>query len=203
MNKIAEIENKLKLVIPAELYSKESYSAERRKILLLFSSVLDSYAKFKDIPYKKQINVLVSIEKSCYKKAVDKCSEEAIYVDWSNDKFKYMYSLICSRVSKNLDTSSEVMDSFLIENIINSSVDVSKIGEMSSDDMSTKNKELKEQLNSRRSQKVKQKTTSMYTCRNCKSRECTIRSQQMKSLDEGATLILNCVNCGFRFMISS
>lgn len=203
MEGIIKIHNELKLVIPAELYSKELYSKERRQILLLLGSILDSYSKFKEISYKKQLDVLVSIEHSCYKKAVDKCSEEAIYVDWSNDKFKYMYSLICSRVSKNLDTNSEVMDSFLIENIINSSIDVTKLGGMSSDDMSDKNKELKEQLNSRRSQKVKQKTTSMYTCRNCKSRECTIRSQQMKSLDEGATLILNCVNCGFRFMIGS
>lgn len=203
MERIDKIQNELKLVIPAELYSMELYSKERRQILLLLGSILDSYSKFKELPYKKQLDVLVTIEQSCYKKAVDKCSEEAIYVDWSNDKFKYMYSLICSRVSKNLDTNSEVMDSFLIENIINSSIDVTKLGGMSSDDMSDKNKELKEQLNSRRSQKVKQKTTSMYTCRNCKSRECTIRSQQMKSLDEGATLILNCVNCGFRFMIGS
>ncbi len=203
MDKLVEFENKLKLVIPTELYSKPEYSKERRQIILLFGSILDSYPQFKSLTYSNQTNILISIENSCYQKTIDKCSEEAIYVDWSNDKFKYLYSLICSRVSKNMDVTSEVMDSYLISNIINSSIDVTKIGEMSSDDMSNKNKEIKDQLNSRRNQKVKQKTTSLYTCRNCKSRECTVRSQQMKSLDEGATLILNCVNCGFRFMIGS
>lgn len=202
MNKLAVSENKLKLVLPLEVYEGE-YTQERRQILLLFCNILDNYAKFKEIDYSKQTNIVINIEESCFKKTIEKSSEEAIYIDWSNSRFKYLYSLICSRVSKNLDINSEVLDTYLIDSIISNDIDVSKLGGLSSDDMSKKNETIKEQLNNRRGQKIKQKTTSMYRCRNCGGRECTIRTQQMRSLDEGATLILNCVTCGFRFLIGS
>ena len=106
-------------------------------------------------------------------------------------------------MSKNLDINSEVLDTYLIDSIISNDIDINKIGSMSSDDMSKKNEVIKEQLNNRRGQKIKQKTTSLYRCRNCGSRQCTVRMQQMRSLDEGATLILNCVTCGFRFLVGS
>lgn len=201
--KFISLENSLKLTIPLDLYKNEEYSKERRQIVLLFAETLDKYAKFKNIKYDEQLKILVNVEKSCYSKALEKSMEEAIYVDWSNEKFKYLYSLICSRVSKNLDIESEVKDTYLIDKIISKDIDINKIGNMSSDDMSVRNTELKEQLNNRRGQKIKQKTTNMYVCRNCKGRECTIRQQQMRSLDEGTTLILNCTNCGFRFMIGA
>jgi DNA-directed RNA polymerase subunit M/transcription elongation factor TFIIS len=202
MDKLAISENKLKLVLPVEVYNGE-YTQERRQIILLFCNILDSYEKFKEMDYSKQTDIVINIEKSCFKKTIESCTEEAIYIDWSNNKFKYLYSLICSRVSKNLDINSEVLDTFLIDSIISNGIDINKIGNMSSDDMSKKNEVIKEQLNNRRGQKIKQKTTSLYRCRNCGGRQCTIRTQQMRSLDEGATLILNCVTCGFRFLIGS
>jgi DNA-directed RNA polymerase subunit M/transcription elongation factor TFIIS len=202
MNKLAISENKLKLVLPLEVYEGD-YTQERRQILLLFCNILDNYEKFKELDYTNQTNIVINIEKSCFKKTIEKSSEEAIYIDWSNSRFKYLYSLICSRVSKNLDINSEVLDTYLIDSIISNDIDITKLGGMSSDDMSKKNEVIKEQLNNRRGQKIKQKTTSMYRCRNCGGRECTIRTQQMRSLDEGATLILNCVTCGFRFLIGS
>jgi DNA-directed RNA polymerase subunit M/transcription elongation factor TFIIS len=201
--KIIDLENSLRLTIPLDMYKEEGYSKERRQIILLFAQILDKYDKFKTINYTEQLDILVKIEKSCYAKSLEKSTEEAIYIDWSNEKFKYLYSLICSRVSKNLDINSEVKDTHLLDKIISKELDINKIGSMSSDDMSVRNTELKEQLNNRRGQKIKQKTTNMYVCRNCKGRECTIRQQQMRSLDEGTTLILNCTNCGFRFMIGA
>jgi len=203
MDKVIQINNSLKLTIPCELYINSKYSKERREIMLMFANILDNYSKFKEIDYDCQIDILTRVEKSCFDKAVAKAGEDAIYVDWTNERFKYLYSLICSRVSKNLDSNSEVKDTYLIDNIISGTINIDNLGGMSSDDISMKNNELKEQLNSRRNQKIKQKTTNMYTCRNCKGRECTIRMQQMRSLDEGTTLILNCINCGFRFMIGS
>lgn len=203
MDRIIQNENNLKLTIPYELYNNSKYSKERREIIIMFASIFDNYSKFKEIKYDEQVNILIRVEKSCFDKSVSKAGEDAIYVDWSNERFKYLYSLICSRVSKNLDCDSEVKDTYLLDNIVKGSIDIDVLGGMSSDDISMKNNELKEQLNSRRNQKIKQKTTNMYTCRNCKGRECTIRMQQMRSLDEGTTLILNCVNCGFRFMIGS
>ncbi len=193
--------NELRLTLPMETYEGE-YNVPRRRTLLMFASILDECPKFKELDYAKQRTILVEMERSCFLKTLAKCKETAIYPDWSNDKLVYMYSLIASRVSKNLDVSSEVQENFLIEAIISGDCSAEDVASLSSEEMSPEmvNK-IKEQIASRRSQKIKQKTTNMYTCRNCKSRECTIRTQQMRSLDEGFTIILNCVNCGYRFMV--
>ena len=61
MNKLAVSENKLKLVLPLEVYEGE-YTQERRQILLLFCNILDNYAKFKEIDYSKQTNIVINIE---------------------------------------------------------------------------------------------------------------------------------------------
>jgi DNA-directed RNA polymerase subunit M/transcription elongation factor TFIIS len=195
--------NGLKLTLPVELYSDKEYTKERRRTVLLFGELLDNSEDFKKLSYSAQMSILIAIEISCFNKVISKCKEDAIYVDWSNPNFTYLYSLICSRVSKNLDASAEVNSDYLVKGLSDKSVKASSLGEMSSEELCPGSvSAIINQLNTRRSQKLKQKTTNMYTCRNCKGRECTIRTQQMRSLDEGFTIILNCVNCGFRFMVS-
>jgi DNA-directed RNA polymerase subunit M/transcription elongation factor TFIIS len=195
--------NSLRITLPVELYLDNEYTKERRRTLLLFGELLDDSKDFKKLPFSEQLSALISIELSCFNKVIAKCKEDAIYVDWSNPNFTYLYSLICSRVSKNLDASAEVDSDYLVKGLSDKSVEASGLGEMSSEELCPGSvSAIINQLNTRRSQKLKQKTTNMYTCRNCKGRECTIRTQQMRSLDEGFTIILNCVNCGFRFMTS-
>lgn len=196
-----DFENSLRLTLPIELY-EEPYNQERRKTVLMFASILDSSPQFKKIKYSDQTKILVDIEKSCFDKTVSKCKEEAIFVDWSNSKLVYLYSLIASRVSKNLDSSSEVEDDFLIDSIIRKENDPSVLASLSSEDLSPSDtNQIKEKLDKRRGQKLIQKTTTMYTCRNCRGRNCTMRTQQMRSLDEGFSIILNCITCGYRFIV--
>lgn len=195
------LSNSLKLTLPMELYS-DPYCGHRRRVLLLFSSILDKDSKFKEIEYDDQISILINLEQSCFDKTLAKCKELALYVDWSNTKFTYMYSLITSRVSKNLDKESEVGDNYLISLITSNDIDSALVAELTSEELSpSKTKEIKEKLDKRREQKLVQKTTSMYTCRNCKGRQCTMRTQQMRSLDEGYSIILNCLTCGYRFIV--
>ena len=47
-------------------------------------------------------------------------------------------------------------------------------------------------------QKVEAMTDS-FTCRKCKSNECTYYQMQTRSADEPMTVFLQCVNCGNRW----
>ena len=44
--------------------------------------------------------------------------------------------------------------------------------------------------------------TDTFTCRKCKSKQCTYYLQQVKSADEPMTCFIQCVNCGNRWKTS-
>ncbi len=201
MNKITKTYNQLKLTLPLVAYG-DGYSKERRQVLLTICDILDKYPGFKQLSRNTQSSIVVEIENSCYDKLETKCAEEAIYKCWNNDRFVYLYSLICGRVISNLDMKGS--NDYIINAIINNSIDITKIGYMDSDSLNPSiRKKLLENINSRKNIKLKQKTTSLYTCKNCKMKNCSVRFQQMRSLDEGQSMILTCQNCGFRFIIGT
>lgn len=203
MSAMEALENSLKLTLPLELY-EEPYCFQRRKTILMFASILEEIPKFKNMPLSEQEEMLVTIEKSCFDKAVSKCKESAIYVDWVNEKFSYMYCLTVSRVSKNIDAGSEVGDSYLIDKLMSKQIKSEEVAMLSSADLvdPASIQEINEKLDKRRSSKIFEKTSSMYPCRNCKGRNCTVRTQQMRSIDEGFSIIVSCVTCGYRFIVN-
>lgn len=192
----------LLFTIPFDLYKDVDYSRERRRILLLLGSIVDKVEYFKQLPKSEQTSIIVSIEKSCYDKSVEKANDDMLYVNWSNMRFTQLYQTICTRVCENLDPASEVNSSWLLERIVNKEIDIDRIAWMSSEQLTDKTVDIKQLIELRRSQKLVYKTSTMYTCRNCKGRKCTIRTQQMRSLDEGFTIIATCTICGFRFMLA-
>lgn len=201
MDRIIENTNLLKLTLPLSSYGEE-YSKERRQVILTICEIMDKHEIFKELNRQKQRDIIMAIENSCYNKLKDKCSEEAIYKCWHNERFSYLYSLICGRVISNLDKDEN--NDYIIEAIVTNTIDVKQIGYMDSDSLNPSiRKQLLENINSRKNIKIKQKTTSLYTCRNCKMKNCSVRFQQMRSLDEGQSMILTCQNCGFRFIIGS
>jgi DNA-directed RNA polymerase subunit M/transcription elongation factor TFIIS len=202
MERIQSNTNSLNLTLPLEVYDNDEYSKERRQVILMLCSILDSYVEFKVLDRERQLDIVVAIEKSCFDKVKEKSNEDAIYRDWSNEKYVYLYSLICGRVGSNLD--ADTGNEYLINAIINDSIDIEKIGFMSSDELNPKiRKKINEDIEVRKNIKIKQKTTSLYTCRNCKSKKATCRAVQMKSLDEGKNLVLNCTVCSYRWIIST
>lgn len=199
---IEEQSKRLRFVLPWSCYTCDDYTVERRKILLLLGSVLDGVDIFKTQKREQQVDIILRIENSCYDKTVEKASDDMIYIGWDNPRFVHLYQLICSRVTKNLDPSSEVRSEWLINKVIHGDVNIDRIGWMSSEELTDKTMDIKQSIELRRSQKLVYKTSSLYACRNCKARACTVRTQQMRSLDEGFTIIATCTICGFRFMLS-
>jgi DNA-directed RNA polymerase subunit M/transcription elongation factor TFIIS len=128
-----------------------------------------------------------------------------IYINWENYKFSYSYQLCHNKITKNLDVDSEVNSSYLMNAILNDIInisDLSNIAEWTSDKLCPeKSNNIKQNLLLRNSQKLNYKTSSLYTCKNCKKRLVTIKAIQIKALDEGQNLSLTCVFCGFGWVV--
>ncbi|KAE9274875.1 hypothetical protein PR003_g29487 [Phytophthora rubi] len=45
------------------------------------------------------------------------------------------------------------------------------------------------------------KTSTLYCCRQCGRKETAERSAQMRSLDEGETLIITCTWCSYKWFV--
>lgn len=79
-------------------------------------------------------------------------------------------------------------------------VDPANVGFMSSEEMFPgKTKQIREEIELRRNQKIKRKTSSRYQCGNCKQRKTIIEERQTRSFDEAGTTFITCVNCDHRW----
>lgn len=203
IKKYQNIKNNLKFTIPVDIYKDNSYNKNRRSILLLISNILQKNKKFKKLNFEIQSDIIINIELSCYNHTLNKSDELLIYQSWDNEKFEYLYYLTCNKVTKNLDPDSEVNSEYLINLILNNEIDITQIGSMTSEDLCPdKSINIKENLNLRNNQEIKVKTSTLYTCRNCNHKEVTIKSVQIRALDESASLSLTCQFCKFNWVIS-
>jgi DNA-directed RNA polymerase subunit M/transcription elongation factor TFIIS len=190
--------------LPFTLDSKVYQTADkpRRIVMLMIGKVLDRHSAFKRLTREEQSQWVEEIENSCMHKALEKAKEDRLYVDWENPRFTYNYQLIVSRVSKNLDIDSEVNSEWLFNEILSGEIDREIIASLSSEQLTNKSSDIQAMIDLRRKQKLNYKTSTLYTCKNCKGRKCTVHTQQTRSLDEGFTIVCNCTICGHRFMMS-
>lgn len=202
-NEIENIKKKSNFTISSNKYKDKSYCKERMSIILLIASILQKNKEFKNKNRNEQNDIIINIELSCYNSCIKQSNELLIYIDWKNSKFKYLYQLLCNKITKNLDNESEVGESYLINKVINGEIDINNIADMSSDNLCpTKSENIKQNLILRNSQKLNYKTSTLYTCKNCGKKEVIIRMVQIKSLDEGQNISLKCVFCNYNWMIS-
>lgn len=191
----------LKFVIPIELCKDESYNPIRRSILILLANLIDSLLN----PYFNQserTDIIVTIEASCYNKALDKCTKLMIIKSWNNIRFENIYRIYTNNVTKNLDNDSEVKNNYLLQQIINKTINLSRIAFLSNIELfPEKSIHIIDKFNKRTQQNIKRKTTSLYTCRNCKEKCATMYEIQLRRIDEAANTKLCCVFCGNTWII--
>jgi DNA-directed RNA polymerase subunit M/transcription elongation factor TFIIS len=199
---IEQSKNKRKFIIPKKLYEDPNYCKERLNIILMIAGILEKNKDFKNKMKKIQDIIIIGIEESCYNATIKKATEEMIYINGENYKFSYSYQLCHNKITKNLDVDSEVNSSYLIDKIINDTIDLSNIAEWTSNKLCPdKSDNIKQKLILRNSQKLNYKTSSLYTCKNCKKRSVTIHEFQARACDEGSNLSLTCLFCGFGWVV--
>lgn len=188
----------MSFVLPISVYENELYNDLRRGYLLLIASLLEEYLIEGDI--NDHCNMIIAIEKSCYDHAVEIAEYELLNPDFVISAFEHLYRTRVMRITKNLDINSEVGDEHLATCLLSGVIDPIKISKLDNKELSPlHNMKLINQLNERLNQKITLKTSSLYRCRQCGHKETTIRSVQMRALDEGESLIISCTFCGYKW----
>lgn len=185
-------------VLPVAVYQDPSYTTLRRGYILLIASIISEYLIEGDVNDHQAM--ILTLEKSCYDHALEVAEYELLTPDFNTPTFEQLYRSKVTRVTKNLDFSSEVGDEHLATCLLNGLIDPATVSKLDNKDLSPlHNLKLLETLNIRLNQKITLKTSSLYKCRQCGHKETTIRSVQMRSLDEGESLILDCIFCGYKW----
>lgn len=190
----------MSLVLPISLYEDASYNDLRRGYLLLIASLVSEYLIEGDA--NDHIEMITAVEKSCYDHSIEIADYELLTPDFAIPAFEQLYRTRVMRITKNLDINSEVGDEHLATGLLDGSIDAATVSKLPNKDLSPlHNEKFFEVLNTRLNQKISVKTSTLYRCRKCGRRETTIRSAQMRSLDEAESLIITCAYCSYRWFL--
>jgi DNA-directed RNA polymerase subunit M/transcription elongation factor TFIIS len=175
------------------------YNVIRRAKALLF---ITAFKEHKDIKISKNNiqQIIIDIENACFNYTINKANEENIPSDWSNDLFTEIYHAICAKIYSNISKNAGVYNNYLVNNILNNMIDITKLPYMSSQELfPEKYKDLISKLEASKNVTRTIKTTSMYKCRRCHKNECTEENRYNRSLDEGVNLTITCMSCGYQW----
>ena len=117
---------------------------------------------------------------------------------WSNQYFVQIYADRLRSIYTNLKSNKE-----LLRKLQDKEIKAHRLSYMSHQEMNPESwKDLIEQKEIRDKHKydpVLEASTDEFTCRRCKSTQCTYYQLQTRSADEPMTTFVSCINCGNRW----
>ena len=158
--------------------------------------------RFKD-DYDRIEDIIEQIEVGCNNAAIRQSHEDHVSpINWSNEDFRMIYSAIFFKVSQNLDPKSPVGSKYLINRIHKGKIDLSELAAYKSDDLCPeKSRKIIEEKNRRLNETIDHKVTERYSCPNCKKNRAQYKQVQLRSLDEGYNTSLDCMECGWHWVV--
>ena len=143
------------------------------------------------------------IEKSIYDYTKQISKKRNILPLWTNSIFKKIYLNKSISLYSNIDTNSYICNKSLITKILKNKIDISKIAFMSFQELFPEHsKEFLDEKYKREKLMYEDKQESMtdqFKCGRCKQRKCTYYELQTRSADEGMTIFITCLSCGWRW----
>jgi DNA-directed RNA polymerase subunit M/transcription elongation factor TFIIS len=193
-------------ILPDTYYSSQ-YNNIRRSHVIVIGCCLRNYEPFCALPMDIQESHIRKIERSCYNHTCLTADKKNVPRNWKNDNFQTLYNIITYKIQKNISYSKDDIGSeHLINRIINNEVDVDNIGKMKSNELRPeKTKDIYDDIEYRKSIEVVKKYSTQHVCFKCGGRKTTETEIQMRSLDEGSTIIITCEmeNCSNVWKLSS
>ena len=155
-------------------------------------------------------NIRTSINKICsnekkskhleigiYNYAINEAKNRKIVKKWDNPYFTQIYTDRVKTILRNIRKSEKLL------NILLNSKKPHEIAFMTHQEMdTTKWQSIIEDKIKRDKNKYETKmeaSTDTFTCRRCKSKECTYYQMQTRSADEPMTTFVTCINCNNRW----
>lgn len=181
-------------VLLQDIYYKGAYNNARRSRIILIGCCMRQYAPFCELPFKRQESYIRKIERSCYNAACTVSDKKNISRNWQNENFQTIYNGIAYRVQKNLLWSKDDPGSdYMINLITTGAFDVNNIGKVGSRELRpSKTQPIYDEIERRKQQAVVKKYSSQHECFKCGGRKTTEIERQIRSLDEGATIFVQC-----------
>ena len=135
-----------------------------------------------------------NLEKGLYNYAINEAKNRKIVKKWDNPYFAQIYTDRAKTVMINLNKSKQ-----LLENLLKST----KPHEFAFMTHQEMNSEKWQDIINNKMKRDKSKyetkmeaSTDTFTCRRCKSKECTYYQMQTRSADEPMTTFVTCLECG-------
>lgn len=185
---INSILNREDNLIPLDnLYTK------RKKIIQLFSNIIND------------IDINRKIEMSIYNYTINRCKIRDIFAMWEAPEFCEIYNSKSRSLYTNLDKTSYVKNTVLLDKVINGEIDPEKIAFMSPIELYPEVWMDIIEENERREKMIaennKGAATDMFRCPNpkCRQKKATYTEVQTRSADEPMTIFLTCLVCGKRW----
>lgn len=141
-----------------------------------------------------------TIEKSIFNNCIKEAGERNIVKKWDNKYFVLLYMNRFRSIWFNINSTSYVSNTTLLEKIKDGSVKCRSIGSITHQEMEpSKWHTLIEQKMIRNKNKYstnKSGASEEFMCRKCGKRETNYHQVQTRSADEPMTTFVTCLNCG-------
>ena len=180
--------------VPPSFYNSPQYAEPRADVLRRLSTLVVDHCNVRgDILY----GYTIALEKACFNKTLQKCSEKNIFKSWDVSEFTIVYSQITFNLITLLEDQYDIFASFISR-------------ERSADDLLCIEapdlrpdiyEAIRKEIDMRKMQKITNKITNMYTCSMCGGNECTSYKVQMRAGDEGANTSITCTTCLHKWII--
>jgi len=167
----------------------------RTIILNNFYKYLSEYEEWKELLDDKKNQIARRLERSCFNKTNDICTEKGIYRNFNNQQYIEHYSAECKRIFENIDINGPVGSKYLGIKLIKGEIQPSNITNMTHYEMCPEvSEDLRNLIEKRVNQKVERKKSKLHKCK-CGSNEIEVREAQTRALDEAAVLKITCLVC--------
>ena len=145
----------------------------------------------------KNEKISLNLEKGIYNYAIKQADERNIVKKWDNSHFTHIYLDKLRSIYNNLKNKD------LLQRLLSKEFKAHELAFMTHQDMVPEQwKQLIETKKIRDENKYTPKleaSTDNFTCRKCKSKECTYYQLQTRSADEPMTTFVTCLSCGSRW----
>jgi DNA-directed RNA polymerase subunit M/transcription elongation factor TFIIS len=155
--------------------------------------------------FSKDAETIASrIERSCYNKAIDQCksSSESYVRQWDSSMWINVYSAKTGIIFTYIDPESTVVKKYgnIIYKILSNEINMDDIGYMSEHELCPiANEHIRADITRRMNQKVEVKTTNMFKCPKCGTRDAEYKEVQLRGIDEPTTYKCKCNKCKTQF----
>jgi len=142
-------------------------------------------------------SLTANIERTIYNYSIVDAKRRQIAATWTNKYFEQIYKNRARSIWMNLKTNQ-----MFLEKVRNKEITIKQLEQMTHLEI---NPELWEQLlEAKKTREInkyekREKIVSEFTCRKCKSNNCSHYQLQTRSADESMTTFVTCMDCGTRW----